>query len=142
MKRLSVWIAVCLFFSTPLIAQQKAHNIEKDYAKKPLWINMMEDPNVNYFEIDKAYTAYWQHHTMPETEHDIIGEKKERDKHPSKRAQRKADADNDMRMAVKKYEWWREQMLPYVQPDGHILSTEERLQIWKQQQNEQQKTNK
>ena len=129
-------VCVCLYFSPSLIAQTNQHT-DKDYAKKPLWINMMDDPNVNYLEIEKAYTVYWQHHVMPETENDVMGEKTAEDNHPSKRARRRIEADNDMRLAVKKYEWWRAHVLPYVQSDGRILSTDERLQIWKQQQNEQ-----
>ena len=33
-------------------------------------------------------------------------------------------------MAIKKYNWWHEQTLHYVQGDGRILTTEERLKIW------------
>jgi hypothetical protein len=39
-----------------------------------------------------------------------------------------------LRFAVKKYEVWNDQTRPYVQPDGRILSNEERLQIFKSQQ--------
>src|SRR5262245_914565 len=107
MKKLLL-VCACLYLSTSLFAQQKAHYTEKDYAKKPLWINMMDDPNVNFFEIEKAYNIYWQHHMKPESEHDVIGEKKEREKHPSKRVQKKINAENDLLLAVKKYEWWHD----------------------------------
>ena len=117
-------------------AQNNQQYSNRDYAKKPIWITMMADTSVNYFEIEKAFNTYWQHHTMPETEHDVIGEKAEREKHPSKRTLRKMQADDDMRMAVKKYEWWCQQMKPYVQDDGRILTPSERLKIWEQQQNE------
>jgi hypothetical protein len=134
-------VCVCLYFSPSLIAQTSQYT-DKDYAKKPLWINMMDDPKVNFFDIEKAYKIYWEHHVMPETESDNVVQNKENNHHLSKRERRRIDADNDMRLAVKKYEWWHLQTLPYVQPDGRILTADERLQIWKQQQNEQQKINK
>ena len=138
MKKLTI-LCICLIGMFGSKAQTNKQYSDKDYAKKPLWINMMADTSVNFFEIEKAYNTYWQHHTMPATEHDVIGEKAEREKHPSKRMLRKMDADNDMRMAVKKYEWWCAQMKPYVQDDGRILTPTERLKIWEQQQNEKDK---
>lgn len=94
----------------------------------------MDDPNANFFEVEKAYELYWERHEKPEGEHEEIGEHAEREKIPSKRRQRKISAENDLRLAVKRYEVWNDQTRPYVQPDGRILSTEERLEIWKQQQ--------
>lgn len=105
-------------------------NKEKLYAKQPLWIDMMENEKSNFFEVEKAYKIYWEHHEEPEGEHDVIGEYQEREKIPSRRKQRKIEAESKMRMAIKKYNWWHEQTLPYVQGDGRILTTEERLKIW------------
>ncbi|MFA5816268.1 MAG: T9SS type A sorting domain-containing protein [Bacteroidales bacterium] len=31
-----------------------------NYATYPYWVNMMEDPNANFFEIRKAFYTYWQ----------------------------------------------------------------------------------
>ncbi len=107
---------------------------EKDYARKPVWIQMIEDTTANYYEVEKAYNIYWDHHEPPEEEHDVIGEKKEREKIPSVRKQRKIEREGEMRMAVRKYMRWRERMLPYVQPDGRILTPSERLAIWQAQQ--------
>jgi len=105
-------------------------NKEKLYAKQPLWIDMMENEKSNFFEVEKAYKIYWEHHEEPEGEHDVIGEYQEREKIPSRRKQRKIEAESKMRMAIKKYNWWHEQTLPYVQGDGRTLTTEERLKIW------------
>jgi hypothetical protein len=35
-----------------------------------------------------------------------------------------------MQLEVKQYNVWKLQTLPYVQPDGRILSVDERLAIW------------
>lgn len=115
------------------IAQNKTTFSNKAYMQKPLWITMMEDPDANFFETEKAFELYWSIREKPEGEHEEIGEHAERQKTPGKRKQRKISAENDMRFAVKKYVKWHEQTLPYVQPDGRILSTEERLKIWESQ---------
>lgn len=116
------------------IAQNKTVTSDKEYMQKPLWITMMDDPNANFFEVEKAFDLYWSKHEKPEGEHEEIGERAEREKIPSKRRQRKISAENELRFAVKKYEVWNDQTRPYVQPDGRILSIEERIQIFKQQQ--------
>ncbi|MEI8279049.1 MAG: hypothetical protein WCG87_04745 [Bacteroidota bacterium] len=125
-------MAMCL--SASLNAQTNSQYTEKDYARHPLWIKMISDPNTNYFEAEKAYKIYFQHHPKPEGEHDVIGEHEAREKRLSKRERQKIQADNRLRLDVKKYEHWHMKMQPYVQSDGRILSTDERLQIWKEQQ--------
>jgi len=132
MKKCSLLILSCAIVFQ-LSAQQK--NLEKDYARKPLWIGMMDDTTANFFEVEKAYNTYWAHHEKPEGENDVIGEHKEREKIPSKRKQRKISSENDLRMAIKKYERWHEDTLPWVQDNGRILTPTERLAIWKAQQN-------
>jgi len=131
MKKACLLFILC-FVATHLFAQQK--HPEKDYARRPLWIDMMDDTTANFFEVEKAYSIYWAHHEKPEGEHDIIGERKEREKIPSRRKQRRLQAENKLRMAVKKYERWHEDTLPWVQADGRILTPSERLAIWKAQQ--------
>lgn len=123
-------LLVCFGAISIAATAQTDVNKEKLYAKQPLWIDMMEDEKSNFFEIEKAYKIYWEHHEEPEGEHDVIGEYQEREKIPSRRKQRKIEAESKMRMAIKKYNWWHEQTLPYVQGDGRILTTEERLKIW------------
>jgi len=123
-------LLVCFGAISIAAAAQTDVNKEKLYAKQPLWIDMMEDEKSNFFEVEKAYKIYWEHHEEPEGEHDVIGEYQEREKIPSRRKQRKIEAESKMRMAIKKYNWWHEQTLPYVQGDGRILTTEERLKIW------------
>lgn len=123
-------LLVCFGAISIAATAQTDVNKEKLYAKQPLWIDMMEDEKSNFFEVEKAYKIYWEHHEEPEGEHDVIGEYQEREKIPSRRKQRKIEAESKMRMAIKKYNWWHEQTLPYVQGDGRILTTDERLKIW------------
>lgn len=117
------------------LAQQPAQYTDKDYARSPVWISMLNDTTANYFEVEKAYNIYFQHHELPGDEDDVIGDHEAREKIPSKRKQKKIQADDRMRMNVKRYQVWHMRMQPYVQPDGRILYPSERLQIWREQQN-------
>jgi hypothetical protein len=112
------------------IAQDKKYTT-RDYASKPCWIEMINDTSANYFEVEKAFSIYFQHHEMPEAEHDVIGEISTEERKISKREMRKRQAEDAMRMELKKYEHWRFQMQPYVQEDGTILSPSKRLEIWR-----------
>ena len=125
-----------LFFTilcsiTAVHAQQGGVYTEKDYAHKPVWISMIKDTTANFIEIEKAYKIYFEHHAKPGGEHDVIGEHAKAEKMPSKREQRKLQADDHMRLEVKKYEHWHAATIPYVQSDGSILTPAQRLQIWK-----------
>jgi hypothetical protein len=134
MKKVCV-LVLCVSLFLRAGAQQAGKYTEADYAKSPVWLAMIKDTSANYYEVEKAYRIYWQHHEKPEGEHDVIGEHAEREKIPSKRKQRKIEAENHMRINIRKYEMWHRNMLPYVQADGSILTPQQRLDIWKQQQN-------
>jgi len=130
-----IYILLLLLCMAQLIkAQQSIQYTEKDYARSPVWIAMIKDTTTNFFEVEKAYKIYFQHHEKPDDEDDVIGDRTEREKYPSKRQQHKMQQENHMRIEVKKYERWHQRMLPYVQTDGRILTPSERLQIWKDQQ--------
>lgn len=38
----------------------KSYSQAIDTANVPIWINMMDDPNANFFEIQKAFNKYWE----------------------------------------------------------------------------------
>jgi hypothetical protein len=108
---------------------QQVHYTDRDYARKPLWAAMIKDTTCNYFEAAKAFDIYFRNHDKPSTEHDQIGERAENDKKLSRKARRKYESDNAMRIEIRRYEHWRDMMLPYVQADGRILTPSERLAI-------------
>jgi len=93
---------------------------------------MIQDTSANFFEVEKAYRIYFQHHENPGGEHDVIGEFTP-SKKLSKRKRQKLAEENRMRMEIKKYDYWHRKMLPYVQTDGSMLTPAQRLQIWESQ---------
>ncbi len=52
-----ITLAAMLFtiFSMPAGAQT-----EKDYREKPLWVNMMQNPDANFYETVEAFELYWE----------------------------------------------------------------------------------
>lgn len=50
-----------LFFASVTISFNiQAQTPQKDYHSYPYWIDMMEDPNTNFFETQRAFEIYWQ----------------------------------------------------------------------------------
>jgi hypothetical protein len=128
--KVKILFLIVLLLPVFLRAQEIKTYTEKQYAKEPIWIAMADDTLTNYYEAEKAYAIYWQHHERPETEHDVIGERQEREKTLSRRKLRKIEEEDNMRMEVRKYEKWHELILPYVKQDGRIMYPSERLQLW------------
>jgi hypothetical protein len=115
-------------------AQNRGGDREAQFALKPLWIGMMDDTLANFFVVERAFDTYFKHHELPEGEHEVIGERRERLKRASQRKKKRIAQEDELRMAVKRYHFWHEQTLPYVQGDGHILTPTERLSVWQAQQ--------
>lgn len=110
-----------------------------NYSKHPYWIEMMKDPNANYFETIKAYDTFWSTRKKPLEEDDIIGQEKEAEKKNGflhrwfkSRAEKEEEESKKYRLDVKKFEHWKLKVKPYVQEDGRILNAEEQLKLWQQ----------
>ncbi|MGB1295231.1 MAG: T9SS type A sorting domain-containing protein [Flavobacteriales bacterium] len=59
MKRslLTLILSGCIGIS---LAQTSKTRTEKDYRNHPYWIDMMQDPQANFFETQKAFYSYWK----------------------------------------------------------------------------------
>ena len=126
------WVILLLGFAivTTTNAQKSKYNAQ-DYAQKPIWLSMVADTSVNFFEAEKAFNTYFQHHEKPNGEEESIGEQPK--KHYSKKERREMQEKDHLRMDVKRYQRWHDKMLPFVRPDGRILTPNQRLEIWKSQ---------
>lgn len=135
-----------LLLSTAIYHPSFAQSANK-YSKKPYWINMMDDPNVNYYEACKAYDAFWKGKEKPKGEEDIIGQKEglnqgsDKDHykatHLSKKEKQHDEQLQKYAFLCKKFENWRRQNAPYVKTDGHLMTADERLKTWHQQRENQ-----
>lgn len=151
-KRFLFSILMILFFVAFAQAQSQSKN-SSDYSKDPVWIKMMDDTKVNYYEALNAYAAYWKSHAMPsgEAEEEGLegkGDFKEREREIKKEIRKeqsvklseaeikKKNEDVEMKYQVKRFQQWAREVKPFVQEDGRILSDRERMQIYNKQQEE------
>ncbi|MCX6291269.1 MAG: hypothetical protein NT126_05845 [Bacteroidetes bacterium] len=137
----SLFLISCLFLFSISHAQQVKKISPKKNPQKPAWIKMIDDPAANYFEAVKAYDAYWKHHVKPVDEEELMGEGKEavseneREKDKEKKLSPAEKNEQDLlRYQCKRFENWQREVFPFVQPDGRILSQDERNKIWNDQQ--------
>jgi len=125
------FLLIVLFFGNLCYAQQAKVYTVKEYAKNPVWISMIKDTSVNFFEAERAFNIYFEHHPKPNGENEQIGEYAKSEKYPSPKEKRKMQDQDHMRIEVKKYERWHDRMFPYVKADGTILTPTQRLEVWK-----------
>ena len=143
MKFNKVLCILPLLFFVKISFAQNANDVSanKVYESNPVWIKMMDDSTANYFETLDAYNTYWSKHEKPEDEEGEImnGEKKvDWSKFffwRKKREAREHQERNWLRYQCKRFEWWKKENLPYVQPDGRILTMQERIRIFNSTQN-------
>jgi hypothetical protein len=123
---------------TYCMAQQKNAN----WREEAVWIKMIDDPNVNYYEAIKAYNEYWKTHKKPVEQED---DKAELDKSGEKPTARPVPTreekiyEDEMTYQIKRFETWVREEKPFVQENGRILTQQERIEIWKKQQEQQAK---
>lgn len=98
---------------------------------------MMDDPNANYFEVLKAYDAFWKNRKMPLEEDDIIGQSFQKGKKGlisnwlKFREEREEEEAMKYKFDVKKFRFWQIKTEPYVREDGSIMTADERLELWR-----------
>lgn len=61
-----IWILTILSVSNPLAQGQNQKKLtDADYATYPHWMRMMQDPQGNFFETQKAFNLYWKDREIP-----------------------------------------------------------------------------
>lgn len=131
-----------LFYSAALHAQEKKTEAREniDYSKEPVWIKMIDDPQVNYYEAIEAFEAFWKGKIEPEEEKELIMEGKLTEREANKMRKERATWTPaqlqeyvTMKYQFKRFKQWKRDVFPYVQSDGRILSEQERMEIYNKQ---------
>lgn len=118
--------------------------VNTDNPNDLVWVKMMEDPNVNYYAAVKAYNEYWKTHPKPEDPEDRLkGHDKDRDKDEEERptlSPEQKRLQDRLIYQIKRFETWMHEEKPFVQDDGHILTEQERKEMWQKEQEEKNKS--
>ena len=108
---------------------------KKNYRDEPHWINMMNDPNVNYFEAVKAFETFWKDKPVPmeEEEWEVAGMNKRKffSNISFRSKENRKEEESKYIVEYRQFKMWQESMQAYLRPDGTLLSMEERLALWK-----------
>jgi hypothetical protein len=141
MQKFSYIILLIVAFGS-LTSSAQATKKNLNYSKHPYWIEMMNDPGANYFETLKAYDVFWENRKQPKEEDEIIGQSKTAGAKKNflqrwfkSKEEREEEEIKKYALDVKKFKHWKLKTEPFVQEDGRILSAEERLKLWQEQQN-------
>jgi hypothetical protein len=121
-----------------LCSSQFINAQQKVFVSKPsdtAWIQMMENPNVNYLKAVENFETFWKNKRKPKEESEVFEEVESlnEDKKVEKFTNPNEPAVKYF-FEYKKFKQWQQDVLPYLQPNGSILNMEERIVIWKQQQ--------
>ena len=140
MLKLKYILLFILFLATFIVNAQPAKK-NVNYSRHPYWIEMMNDPNTNYFETIKAYEIFWEKRKQPKEEDEVIGQSKTIEAKKGflqrwfkSKEEREEEEIKKYAFDVKKFKHWKLVTEPYVQEDGRILSADERLKLWQEQQ--------
>lgn len=115
---------IFLFFITSI-------NVYSQKTNDPAWYIMMQDPKVNYHKAVQSYNDFWKSKKL----------KPEREMYEME-ALLKTMTDDERheftRLAIMNREFvhWMQEAAPWVQPDGQILSLNERIALVKKQKTE------
>ena len=165
-----LWLMIiCLIANSSQANAQAAKS--SDYQNHPAWVDMMSDPNVNYYVAVNTYNDFWKGKQKPNDEAETMElqsernhkdkmteqekkkfEKEERErKHEKELDSKKQLTEEDMKQLewkremtyqCKRFEDWMRTVKPFVQNDGRILTEEERMKIYDQRQQELKKEKK
>lgn len=139
--------AVLIFLYSFAHAQEKKTTASSEnYRVRPVWIQLMDQPDVNYYEAVKAFDQYWEGKIEPEEESELITEghitTEQADSLRRARAlwtQAERNEYELLKYHFKRFKDWKRTNFPFVQSDGRILSEQERLEIWQKQQSTEEK---
>lgn len=113
------------------IKAQSNYN-ELTFKNKPVWIEMMHDSTVNYYQAIKAFNIFWEDRRRPgekgENEKEEAETKGRKEKREQRRYEKKLarmtpvernEFDN-LNYEYKMFIYWMKEVKPLVQADGKI----------------------
>lgn len=103
----------------------------KEFRNNPVWITMMDDSTVNYYEAQIAFDEFWRGKQSPGELNE--GEHGEEEEHERSIAARILKSDKRYKEEIvqyafehKKFKYWLRKNAPYVKEDGTVMSQSEK----------------
>ncbi len=104
------------------------------YRQQPLWIAMMNNPNVNYYEACKAFDLFWENRELPAESEGEAAELFGNEKEADKGVKFKNSETYRYIYSYKQFVNWRKVMENKIDPQtGRLLTEQQQLEIWKEQ---------
>lgn len=164
MHRLHFWFYTLFLFlvlsGNSFLKGQSSHTYSKrDMRRSPVWIEMMNNPQANYYETIRAFREFWKNRILPkeafeegldqfEIEVGLITAKeseKEREREARKASPKKREESNFYASDVRAFKGWMQDVKPWLRVDGSIITLAEREAMIQKQiddQREQERLNK
>jgi len=130
----------CCYAQKATKANKDSLKIEKEktslYKKQPVWVAMQHDTAANYHETVRAFKEYWKDRPQPkdELEQEMEEEKVGLFRKIFEAGEvKKEEESKEYAFEYKKFQNWIRDNAPFVQPNGRMLTPNERMALWEQQ---------
>jgi hypothetical protein len=140
MKCLSVLLTALVILSCNTPKKVTTTKVDKKPLSDTAWVQMMDDPNTNYFDAVENFENFWKGKVLPKTEEEKFGEANEEVKKEKEELRSQDMPAVKYFFEYKKFKHWQKDVLPYVQPNGRILTIEERMDIRNKQLEQEKKS--
>lgn len=141
---------IILFTTGKGYAQNPVDPVPQGFTM-PLWVKMMDDSAVNYYQAIEVFERYWKSNRKPKGEseemeaaegkgRDISGMEREEAEKRRKNRRRESklplqstEVQEYLKYQMKRFENWALEVKPWVQENGHILTFHERQMMHEKQ---------
>lgn len=105
------------------------------FRSNPVWIQMMNDTNVNYYQAIRAFDLYWEHRDTPGTEHELFTLSETEKSKGIYREHRNQKSEEAKKYAFeyKKFKKWALRNEAFVKENGQLMTPAERITQWNHQ---------
>lgn len=127
--KIKIFFTALIFISTSMMLYAQKHS-------DPTWYTLMKTPKTNYYKVIQAHKDFWKKHKLPLIQelHDMEDEKYIAVFKNLTTAERRDYID--LILMHREFENWKQEEAPWIQPDGTVLSDEEKMAIITKQQQE------
>ncbi len=148
MKKNILLLVLFVLSITNTFSQTNILQTFNEDSKKPLWIKMINNPNVNYFEAIKTFREFWKEKKLPceageEAGMDAfeveVGLRNPYKPESKREILRESKNDKDAKKyayEVKQFRGWLQQVKPWIKEDGTIISLDDQQKMIDKQRNE------